>query len=99
MCSSRISTRCTNTRSSWDKKIFAPLFLPFEPSGEVVVLNVLKELLANPLLDILCGFETLSFKYLNIGGDVNTPDICTYGHAGLVDPPFGDHAIGIEPLV
>src|SRR5437870_787942 len=99
MCSSRISTRWTNKRSSGSKEIFAPFFLTFESGHEIVVLNILKKLIADAMLDILCGFEALCFQCLDIRWNINTPDVAGWRYSSLIDPPFGDNTVRIETFV
>src|SRR5690242_16912204 len=99
ICSSRISTRRTNTRGSGGEQIFAPLFLTFESSHEIVVLKVLKKLLADTSLDVLRGFNALPFQSLDVRGNVNAADVAFRGRPLTIDPPFGNDTICVESFV
>src|SRR5947207_13061685 len=99
MRSSRISIRLINTRSSGSENIFAPFFLPFESGDEVIVVDVLQKLTADPLLHILCGFEALRFQGLDVGGNIDTTHITSERESRLIDPPFRNDAIAVEPFI
>src|ERR1051325_1137041 len=99
MSSSRISICLINTRSSGNENIFAPLFLPFESGDEVIVVDVLQKLTADPLLHILCGFEALRSQALDVGGNIDTPHISAGRKPRLIDPPFRNDAIAVEPFI
>src|SRR5262245_45338129 len=97
MRNSRISTRLMNTCCSWNKNVFAPLVLAFEPGDEIIVAEVLQELLTHSELHVLGGLHTLFLQRLNIGRNEYTPKFAGHGDSRLVDPPLCNQPVAFQP--
>src|SRR5436305_2368115 len=99
MRNSRSSIRLINTRGSRQKQVFTPLVFALKPGNEVVFLKILQELLAHTQLDVFGRLQALLLERLSIRWDVNSPHLASDLDGRLIDPPFGNKAIRVEPRV